>query len=88
MLKKKKGKDKSNLENHRTESEKIAKERRRRPRARPARSLRSNRARAEVQLLCSDRTLPNIDTTSIHAFSSNLRMLSPEDRSKLSPCNG
>ncbi|KAF2564588.1 hypothetical protein F2Q70_00014833 [Brassica cretica] len=56
------------------------------PSARPARSLRSDRARAKVRSLCSDRTPPNIDTTPIRVFSSNLQMLSPEDRSKLSPC--
>ncbi|KAG5388545.1 hypothetical protein IGI04_030086 [Brassica rapa subsp. trilocularis] len=46
-------------------------------------SLRSDRARAKVWSLRSDRALPNIDTTPVHAFSSNLQMLSPEDHSKL-----
>ncbi|KAG5375547.1 hypothetical protein IGI04_040143 [Brassica rapa subsp. trilocularis] len=43
-----------------------------------AQSLRSDRARAKVRSLRSDRALPNIDTTPVHAFSSNLQMLSPE----------
>ncbi|KAG5393654.1 hypothetical protein IGI04_023617 [Brassica rapa subsp. trilocularis] len=45
--------------------------------------LHSDRARAIIRSLRSDRALPNIDMTPVYAFSSNLQMLSPEDRSRL-----
>ena len=56
------------------------------PRIHAVRSLCSNQTWAKARSLCSDWTFPNIDTTPVLAFSSNLRMLSPEDRSKLSLC--
>ncbi|KAF3583737.1 hypothetical protein F2Q69_00029283 [Brassica cretica] len=40
----------------------------------------------QIRSLCSDRALPNIDTIPVHAFLSNLLMLSHEDRSELNLC--